>query len=714
MIAQEARPNTPEYLIHAIDQTITLDGNEEDPAWQSIDYSTPYWEFFPMDTAYSPHTSQFKMAIDKNNLYILVKCHSIDNHYVTPSLRRDFRAGGSDNITFLIDPNGDRTTAYFFGVNPYGVMREGLLSNGGADVKDFTVSWDNKWNSVCKIYDGYWIAEIVIPFKTLRYRKELRTWRMNSYRFDTQTLSSMTWSHIPRNQWIFGLAFMGTMRFESDLPDPGSNISLIPYTLASRTREVNTKSMANLAIGGDLKIGLTPSMNLDLTVNPDFSQVEVDQQVTNLTRFEISFPETRQFFQENSDLFSNFGNENIRPFFSRRIGISFDTLTNTNVLNTILAGARLSGKLTPKLRTGLLHMTTAGDMVNGLPSYHYSILSMQRQLFSRSNLSFQFINKQTFDKSYAGQLYDQHNRVAAIEYNLASSNNEWNGKAFYQRSFSPVQGKNPQTFGTQLLLLKKTYRIIWNHEQVGEGYDAQVGFIPRTNYTRLRPNIGLVYLPVRGPVASHGPFIEADWIWSPGLGKTDRNYAIGWEGQMRNVSRFEGTISHNYTYLFSDFSPAGIGRKLLKGTDFNYINFKGMYGTDRRKAISSEFIAQIGQFYNGSIFSLTSMFMIRHQPYLALTGTLNYNKINMPAPYADNEIWLIGPRIDLTMTRNFFITGFFQYHSLADNININARLQWRYAPVSDFYIVYTDNYFPGNFNLKNRALVAKLTYWLNM
>jgi hypothetical protein len=234
-----------------------------------------------------------------------------------------------------------------------------------------------------------------------------------------------------------------------------------------------SKSKLGIRAGGDIKIGLTPSMNLDLTVNPDFSQVEVDQQVTNLTRFEISLPETRQFFQENADLFANFGNDNIRPFFSRRIGISFDTLTQTNVLNTIIGGARLSGKISPHLRTGLLHMITAGDKHNGLPVYNYSILSLQRSLYARSNLSMQLINKQTFDQNFSDKLYDRFNRVLAIEYNLASSNNEWNGKVFYQRSFSPDQQKNPQSIGTQLLLSKKSYRLLWNQEYVGEGYDAQ-------------------------------------------------------------------------------------------------------------------------------------------------------------------------------------------------------------------------------------------------
>lgn len=714
--SQEQRPTLPEYDVHRIHGPIELDGNDLDSVWQDIPYSTPYWEYFPLDTGYSKNTTQFKIAADENNLYILVKCYSSGEKYVTPSLRRDFRAGGSDNITFLIDPNGDRTTAYFFGMNPYGVMREGLVSNGGADVRDFTVAWDNKWKGVSTIYKKYWIAEMAIPFKTLRYNKEVRTWRLNSYRFDTQSQSSMTWTHIPRNQGIFGLAFMSLIHFDHVLPDPGSNISLIPYGLVSRDRDFLTSPKSTIGgnIGGDIKIGLTPSMNLDLTANPDFSQVEVDQQVTNLTRFEISLPETRQFFQENADLFANFGNENIRPFFSRRIGISFDTLTQTNVLNTIYAGARLSGKIAPNLRAGLLNMTTAGDKSNGLPAYNYSILSLQRPVYSRSNISLQLINKQTFEHHYAESLYDKFNRVAALEYNLASSNNEWTGKAFYQRSFSPVDKNNPEVFGTQLMLSRKKYRLVWNQEHVGEGFNAQVGFVPRTNYTRIVPHAALVFLPTKGIFATHGPFVESELIWSPGLGKTDHSFALGWEGTMRSISPFTASLAHQYTYLFSDYSPSGKGKSLPKGSSYRYINFKADVGTDRRKVVSSEFLIQAGQFYNGSILSISSFFNIRYHQYFTLTGTLNYNRVNMPAPYSSNDIWLIGPRIDYTMSRNFFLTGFFQYNSLADNININARLQWRYAPVSDFYIVYTDNYYAENFKIKNRALVAKLTYWLNM
>jgi len=131
-------------------------------------------------------------------------------------------------------------------------------------------------------------------------------------------------------------------------------------------------------------------------INPDFSQVEVDQQVTNLDRFEIFFPERRQFFLENADLFGGFGTPRANPFFSRRIGIAQDTSTGNNIQNPILFGARLSGKLDNYWRLGILNMQTAADAENDLPSFNYAVAAVQRRIGMRSNVGVIFVNKESF------------------------------------------------------------------------------------------------------------------------------------------------------------------------------------------------------------------------------------------------------------------------------------------------------------------------------
>ena len=198
--------------------------------------------------------------------------------------------------------------------------------------------------------DTCYTSEIVIPLTSFKFKEGETKWRFNSYRFDNQSNETSTWANIPQNQNIFGLGFMGNMVFEQPLGKSRTPLALIPYVNGSALKDFEEGNTTNkVSVGGDAKISIGNSMNLDITVNPDFSQVEVDDQVTNLTRFEVSLPEKRQFFIDNNDLFGSFGDSrDANPFFSRRIGIAKDTADNT-IENKIIGGVRLSGKLTKGL-----------------------------------------------------------------------------------------------------------------------------------------------------------------------------------------------------------------------------------------------------------------------------------------------------------------------------------------------------------------------------
>jgi hypothetical protein len=240
---------------------------------------------------------------------------------------------------------------------------------------------------------------LVIPFTSLRFPDGDKQWFFNSYRFDTQSNTRSTWHRIPQNQMIMSLAYMGTLDFVGGAPrSQGSNLTFIPYVGGSYSRDMesNTPTEWTSNVGGDAKIGIGSGLNLDLTVNPDFSQVEVDRQVINTSRFEIFFPERRQFFLENADLFGSFGFSRVNPFFSRRIGVTRDTTTGEALQNPIYFGARLSGKANDDWRIGLLNMQAAANFENGLPSYNYTVAAAQRLVGARSSIGGIFVNKQNF------------------------------------------------------------------------------------------------------------------------------------------------------------------------------------------------------------------------------------------------------------------------------------------------------------------------------
>jgi len=245
-----------------------------------------------------------------------------------------------------------------------------------------------------------------------KFKEGETRWRFNSYQFDTQGNERNTWIQIPQNQFIFNLAYMGDMVFEKPLAGSKSPISIVPYinVLAGQDFE-EEDTFSEFKVGGDAKFTIGNSLNLDVTLNPDFSQVEVDQQVTNLTRFEVNLPERRQFFIENSDLFADFGNSrDANPFFSRRIGIATDT-SDTSIQNDIIAGVRLSGKLNNNFRVGLLNMQTSDDTKNEIGGNNNTVLALQHKLFSRSNLSFVFINRQNTSNEAFIASEDEYNRV---------------------------------------------------------------------------------------------------------------------------------------------------------------------------------------------------------------------------------------------------------------------------------------------------------------
>ncbi len=707
-------------------EVIVLDGMLSEDTWKSSEvYAKDFFQYFPTDSVLADEQTIIRMAFDEKNLYVAIECFTSGNDFVIPTLRRDFRAGGNDNITLLIDPFNDGINAFMFGTNPAGVQREGLISSGGTSLRGFSTSWDNKWKCQTKIYEDKYIAEISIPFSTLRFNKSSKQWKFNAYRFDMQSNERSTWINIPRNQWIFNLGYMGNMNFSEEIKATGSKFSLIPYGITSYSHNVEDNEDPNYSynVGGDAKIAVTSGMNLDLTINPDFSQVEVDRQVTNLSRFEISFPERRQFFLENADLFGSFGSNRINPFFSRRIGIVRDTVTDENIQNTIYGGLRLSGKLNQNWRIGLLSMQTKKDDRAGQPDLNFSVATIQRRIGGRSNLGLIFVNRQSINGS-KNDAIDQFNRVVGIDYNLATKSNLWAGKTFFHKSISVENQNNSFAHGLDLNYNKRKYQIQWNHEYVGEGYDAQVGFVRRTNFYRASPEFQYFFYPSKGSINRSSVSLELDQIWIPGLGKTDQDIQIEANFEFTNNSRTNISLNRQYIYLFDDFDPTGTDSEPLpEDSEYTYYNLQGSFNSDNSKRFSYRIRPYIGQYFNGMRYGTSGSFGYRVEPYGSVSLNYNYNLFDMPHLDEVKTTVLLGPRFDFTFTKKIFLTAFFQYNSQSQNTNINTRFQWRFAPVSDFFLVYADNYFSGNpddpsdrfaFNLRNRSIVAKVTYWLNI
>lgn len=714
----------PPIQLKAIGNALTIDGQLSEPDWFRGQPARQFWQLFPNDSIRSVYDTEVYMAYDDRFFYVGAKCYTLGRNFVIPSLRRDYRAGGNDNITFVFDTFRDKTNAIVFGMNPVGVTREALISNGGGKPeRDFDEFWDNKWHGASYIADDYWSCELAIPFSSLRYKEGDSIWLFNCYRFDMQSNTQSTWNRIPQNQPIMSLGYMGEMRWADPLPKPKSGISLIPYVSGGYVHsfiedgvEVDEKPEFPLGVGMDAKIRVSAGLNLDLTINPDFSQVEVDRQVVNLDRFEILFPERRQFFLENADLFATFGTANANPFFSRRIGVAIDTSTGQNIQNPIYGGLRLSGKIDNNWRVGLLSMQAAPDDLNELPSLNYTVAAVQRKIFNRSNLGFIWANKQNYGqgRQSSGSNYS-FNRVAGIDYNLASADNRLTGKVYYHRVFTPDEPKRPFSHGTTLEFREKKYALTWQHQWIGEGFDPEIGFVLRDNFFSINPQVEVFFYPSPNRRFNlHTLGVQAFELWMPEEGRTDARYTLYWEGSLRNTAFISANLRHDYVYLFDDFDPSRQDfTPLPEGSDYRFSRFNLSYTSDKRPRLSYSIEPSVGQYFNGYLYALGGSVGYRYQPYGSVNVAVNYSYIDLPRPYARTAAFIIGPRIDFTFSKSVFLTAFVQYNDQIDNVNINARLQWRYAPVSDLFIVYTDNYNSIGGQSKNRAILAKITYWLN-
>ena len=493
---------------------------------------------------------------------------------------------------------------------------------------------------------------------------------------------------------------------------------------------MNTKGRLNAGL--DAKVAVTSSLNLDLTVNPDFSQVDVDQQVTNLDRYELFFPEKRQFFLENGDQFTNFGYANIRPFFSRRIGLGGVP---------IRFGARLSGKLNKDWRIGIMDMQTGGVSETGLPAQNFAVMALQRRVFARSNIGVMFVNKESVGYELVGNkfLYSRYNRNLGIEYNLASANNLWTGKAMYLKSFSPVPPLNPgqdagtatvsgssDVYAANLQYFSRKWLIGGQVESVGQNYNAEAGYVPRRGYERVLGILGYTFLPTGSGILSHGPVLNSTYFFDPAGRQSDNETYLNYTVTFRSKSVLQAFVATDYVRLLQPFDPTNTGRETLAtGSEHNWTAWGTEFDSKPQSLFTYGFSTRYGGYYaNGTRLNLTADLGYRFQPYVSLAASASYNDIRLPQPWGRTTFWLVGPRFDLTLTNTLYLTTFVQYNEQQKNMNVNARVQWRYKPASDFFLVYTDNYLPnsaqpgqdvpGLLSVKNRALVLKWTYWWNL
>ncbi|MCK5825194.1 MAG: carbohydrate binding family 9 domain-containing protein [Ichthyobacteriaceae bacterium] len=713
---------------------IKLDGVLDEPIWQQSEAIGDFSEHFPNDGKLAEKNTEVRMIYTDDYLYISAKAYTVGDNYSMKSLMRDYDHGINDDISFSFDTFSDRNNAYSFNVSPYGVLKEGLISRGGVDgFKVLDTNWDTTWEAEAKIYDGYYIVELKIPFFVLKYKNGVKSWRFNCFRTDPQSWVNTTWAKVPINMRIENLAYMNKMVFEKPLKKSRTPFTIIPYALynVGKDFENNTTSSKPNA-GFDVKVPIGSGANLDLTVNPDFSNTGVNEGSTNITRFELNLPEQRQFFLDNADLFDGYGTGGFAtPFYSRRIGYG-KSKDGNNVVLPIIAGARLTGKINNNLRVGLLDVQTGGDEENGITSNNNLVLSVEQKVFKKSNISAFYINRQATEETDTLK----YNRVFGVDFNFYSNNDNWTGKFYAHKSITPERkGRDYSTGGFLSYQIRNfSSESFWRYE--GGNFNSDLGFIQRPDQLVFHEKIGPRFYPkdllninwygiyfkgtieAKPSISDFNTNENADFLTSSSTPSfiSDYNAGLSLLVMFNNKSAISTEAQRRFTYLYSPFEPTRTkGATPLPVGGYKYTDIFVEYVSDKSRKLSLATNVKTGSYFAGNKTTVGLIFRFRVQPYFNFYMKSTYDYITLPNPYPkETSILYVGPKFEFTFTKNLYWTTDVQVNSQNETLGINSRVQWRYHPLSDLYVIYRDNYYTGEFTPIRRALFLKATFWLNI
>lgn len=687
-------------------EEIVLDGQLNESIWETADLAKNFSMILPQDDRKATQFSEVRMAYDDKNIYLAVIFfnNTVKGDYVVESYKRDFSFGKNDNFLVAIDPFNNMTTGFAFGLNTYGAQWDGTMYDG----RSVDLNWDTKWYSEVAFDEEKWTAEIAIPFKSIRYNDDLNQWGISFSRLDLKASEKSGWTPVPRQFPSITMAYSGILEWDNPPPSQGSNISFIPYLSGEIDSPQKGTTNQDLYAGADVKFNLTSSLNLDITLNPDFSQAEVDQQVTNVDRFELFFPERRQFFLENADLFANFGYENIRPFFSRRIGLN----------NPILGGIRLSGNIDEKWRVGLLDIQIQAEEEKGLPAENFGVFSLQRKVLDRSSIGMIFVNKQSLgDLEDTKTTSEEYNRNLGLEYNYFSVDNLWNGKLMYLKSFSPGSTDDDAIFAGNLTYNDNNFLGRVQTEYVGENYNAEMGYVPRTHYYKFDTSLRYLFFPSQdSKILSHGPLFGSNQYFNfDGVG-IDRGTQLGYEVNFKNRSEMVLTFENQFIVLQNPFDPIRTGIQSLGAlTEHRWNSINLAYDSKPQSLFTYALESSYGGYFqDGKRWLFFSEMGYRFQPYVELNSLVSFNHIELEEPWGTNGFWLLGVKSNFTFTRNIFFSNLYQFNEQQKLWNFNSRFQWRYKPASDIFLVFNSSDTRMLIPNRNWNLTLKINYWINL
>jgi len=722
--ASIARTDQGRATVRAIKLTepLNLDGVLDEAAYEENLPIDGFIQTIPQEGQPVSERTEAWVMYDSENLYMACRCWDSagPEGWIANEMRRDTN-GLRENDFFgaIFDTFHDRRNGFNFYSNMLGARNDQWVTDEGNPNQD----WNPVWSVRTGEFDGGWIVEMAIPFKSIRYLSgDDQTWGIQMRRAIRRKNEYSHLAFVPASTGGRGSINRVSAAADLvglDLPPAGKNIEIKPYATSSLTSDyTRTPAISNDAkgaLGGDLKYGITANVTADLTYNTDFAQVEVDERQVNLTRFSLSFPEKREFFLEGQGLFDfgrgrrggggggggrgfggGGGGAAPQVFYSRRIG-----LTDGEAV-PILGGGRVTGKA-GRLGFGLMNVQT--ERLRGVtPETNFSVVRVKQDVLRRSFIGALFTNR-----SRSAQV-DGANQVYGVDGNFAFGQSVAFGGFYSQSRTSGLNAENESYLGRANFAGDK-YGVDGEYLVVGENFNPEVGLVRRDNFRRFSTSAR--FSPRPRSIESIRQFrFNAGYERIESLDLTVLETEI-WTGrfniELENSDQIGVRGAFNFERLDGPLDVSSTVSVPVGDYDFNSVTFQYNFGGQRR--VSGFASLEIGEFYDGTITSIgyqRGRISVLNQ--FSLEPSISFNDVKLPA--GDFTTTLVGLRADYAFTPLMFIGGLIQYDSDSDSFSSNLRGRWEWAPGSEFFAVYTDERttlgrgFPG---LQNRAFVLKIT-----
>jgi len=693
----------PEVAAVRATTPIVLDGVLDEAAWAEARVLGDFIQSRPDPGYPSSERTEARILYDDRYLYIGVELYDREpDKLIIPSLEQDFESGNSDIFGITLDTFLDRRNAFMFLVNPKGAVKE---AQDFDDSRQENAAWEGIFEVRTRIHDGGWTVEWAIPFTTLRFdpSKDVQDWGMNMMRRIRRKNEESYWAPLDQRDRIHKMSKAGTLRGLQDIR-PGRNLIVKPYAVASRADGGAAGATGDWDgnAGLDLKYGVTSRLTLDLTYRTDFSQVEVDQERVNLTRFSLFFPERRDFFTENSGVFS-FGDiteRNYRSgsslrdftlFHSRRIG-----LDPAGQEIPIVGGGRITGRA-GGFEVGALDMQT--EAAQGQPEENFAVLRAKRTVEGVGDFGAIFINRQATDGT------GTYNRAYGVEANLAPHP--------YLRINSYLAGVDDSSLGSDWAgrVWAGWRSPFWNvsagTKRVGGDFVPRVGFVRRRGVQESYGTVGIHVRPATVRALNEvNPFTEVDYVTDLDGRLLTRTVTGSLDVSYRGGGSFGVDVVDNFERLDEDFAvrpdavvPAG---------DYSFRTAALSLGTSAGRPLWARLSVSSGGFYNGDRTSVSLSGQWRVDYHLAFDFSAERNAVSIPGA-EDFAANVYGGRATFAATTRFFTSAFVQYNALTDEVVTNVRVNYIHAPLSDLFLVYTETRDRSGATPTDRLLSLKVT-----